>query len=218
MRNAVIAIVVLLLAAVAHAKDNPKKAPKNARGDGKVYAWQAKDGLEYEYCVPRSYDPEKGATLLVSFHGSNLSKGWTFWNHEAGEFCGDRIVVSPDGTTPNGKGGFNFLDGAKDLARAKALIEEIRETFKVTGTYLYGHSQGSFFIQHLVGAYPDLADGICAHASRYAWSMRLRPIRPLLLGRPEASISRGVSTALAASTKMRARTACVVWAPEEGSS
>lgn len=163
----IIVFVSLLICLVAmQAKENPEKEPKNARGSGKVYRWHAKDGLEYEYYVPKSYDPEAGATLLVSFHGSNLSKGWTFWNHQAGSFCKDRIIVSPDGTTPNQQGtGFNFLGDQRDLKRAKALIEEIRGIFNVTQTFLYGHSQGSFFIQHLVGAYPDLADGICAHAS-----------------------------------------------------
>ena len=89
MRHVTIALAVLIFAAGAHAKDRPKRAPKNARGDGKIYQWQAQDGLAYEYTVPRSYDPEKGATLLVSFHGSNLGKGWTFWNHKVGSVCKD---------------------------------------------------------------------------------------------------------------------------------
>ncbi len=49
--------------------------------------------------------------MTLILHGSNLSAGWGFWNHKAGEFRADDVVVSPDGSTPNGRGGFKFLRG-----------------------------------------------------------------------------------------------------------
>ena len=101
MQRMILLLWMLLCLGAMQAKENPEKEPKNAPGSGKVYRWHTRDGLEYEYYVPKSYDPANGATLLVSFHGSNLSKGWTFWNHQPGSFCKDRIIVSPNGTTAN---------------------------------------------------------------------------------------------------------------------
>ncbi len=59
--------------------------------------------------------------------------------------------------------------------------------------------------------------GSRAQFSRYAWSIRLRPTSPLELGRPEASISRAFSIALAARTKILPRTIQVECRGEFGS-
>ncbi len=164
-------LVVLALAAAAPAAigdDNPeKKLSPDARG--KVHAWKAKDGLAYEYFVPKDYDAGDGANLTVVLHGSNLDRRWTFWNHRAGDFRPDDVVVSPDGTTPNGSGGFNFLGDDKNVSRLRALLEEVKSVLNVRQTFLYGHSQGSFFAFHFAGAHPEDVDGICADASG-AWT------------------------------------------------
>ncbi|CAN5442577.1 hypothetical protein BH23VER1_BH23VER1_34960 [soil metagenome] len=98
--------------------------------------------------MPKSYDPDTGAALTAILHGSNLSRAWGFANHKPDTFRPDDIVVCPDGTTPNGSGGFNFLGEPADLDRFHALLGELRTTFKVNATYLYGHSQGAFFSLH----------------------------------------------------------------------
>lgn len=151
-------------------EDNPeKKLSPDARG--RVYSWKAKDGLAYEYFIPKDYDEKKGANLTIVLHGSNLDRRWTFWNHAAGKFREDDVVVSPDGTTSNGSGGFNFLGEPKDVARLKALVDEIEATLVVKQTFLYGHSQGSFFSFHYAGEHPGDVDGICADASgAWGWS------------------------------------------------
>jgi pimeloyl-ACP methyl ester carboxylesterase len=79
------------------------------------------------------------------------------------------VVVCPDGTTSNGQSGFNFLNAAKDLQRLHALHEELKKAFKVNATYLYGHSQGSFFSFLYAGAYPDDVQGLVGQASG-VWS------------------------------------------------
>lgn len=164
-RFAVLAALAALVAAPAAAlEDNPeKKLSPDARG--RVYGSQAKDGLAYEYFIPKEYDEKEGANLTVVLHGSNLDRRWTFWNHAAGKFREGDVVVSPDGTTPNGNGGFNFMGDAKDVARLKALLDEIKAALVVRQTFLYGHSQGSFFSFHFAGAHPEDVDGICADAS-----------------------------------------------------
>jgi pimeloyl-ACP methyl ester carboxylesterase len=148
----------------AGAGEAEQKAP-GPKTTGQVYGWKSADGLVYEYFVPRGYDPAKGAGLTLVLHGSNLDHRWGFANHKAGEFRKDDVVVCPDGTTANGKGGFNFLQNEKDLQRLKALQDELRKTFKVNATYVYGHSQGSFFSFLYAGAYPEDVQGVVGQAS-----------------------------------------------------
>jgi predicted esterase len=144
--------------------DHPEKEP-GPKTKGEVYTWKASDGLAYEYFVPKDYDPAKGANLLLMLHGSNLDRRWSFANHEAGKFRPDDVVVSPDGTTSNGKNGFNFLQSEKDLQRLHALHEELKKKFKVNATFVYGHSQGSFFTFLYAGAYPDDVQGVVGQSS-----------------------------------------------------
>ena len=156
---------LLLVAAAAWAGDDVKDKEPGPKAKGKVYSWKAKDGLVYRYYIPKKYDPEKGANLTFILHGSNLSAGWGFWNHKAGQFRPDDIVVSPDGTTPNGSGGFNFMGRPKDAKRLHALHEELKKLFKIQATFLYGHSQGSFFSFFYAGQYPEDVQGVVGHAS-----------------------------------------------------
>ncbi len=152
------------------ADDNPSLDPREGK-KGTVYKWKASDGLDYEYFVPDNYDPKVGANLTLVLHGNGLNHRWTFWNHKAGEFRADDIVVSPDGTsilesTQNPE----FLSGQADLDRLHALIEELKSVWKVRQTFLYGHSQGSFFVFFYAGEYPDDIDGVCGHAGA-GWSV-----------------------------------------------
>lgn len=142
----------------------PEKEPGKASA-GKVHEWQSKDGLRYQYFLPKSYDPAKGITLTFVLHGSNLDRRWGFANHKAGVFRKHDLVVCPDGTTSNGNGGFNSLQSTKDLERLHALHEELSERFKINATLLYGHSQGSFFSFLYAGAYPEDVQGVVGQAS-----------------------------------------------------
>jgi len=147
--------------------ENERLAPAEAK-PGKVYQWQASDGLPFEYRVPEDYDPERGANLTVVLHGNGLDHRWTFWNHPQDEFRTRDIVVSPDGTSPlNGVN--EFLGNRKDADRFHAFLAELSETWNVRRTYLYGHSQGSFFVFYYAGEYPEDVDGVVGHASG-AWA------------------------------------------------
>lgn len=164
MRTVPALLAAALLAAPAFA-DKPKSVEPGPKAKGKLCEWKSKDGLEYVYYVPKGYDEDRGANLVFILHGSNLTRGWGFANHKAGDFRPDDIVVSPDGTTPNGKGGFNFLGEPKDAQRFRALLEELKHAFKVNAVFLYGHSQGSFFALYYAGEYPADVQGVLAHAS-----------------------------------------------------
>lgn len=147
------------------ADENPSVAPAAGK-PGAVQQWKATDGLAYEYRVPKRYDPEVGANLTLVLHGNGLDHRWTFWNHPADEFRPDDIVVSPDGTTPHtGTGANEFLGEPADVARVRALIVELKAVWNVRQVFLYGHSQGSFFVFYFAGAEPTLVDGVVGHAS-----------------------------------------------------
>ena len=144
--------------------ENPRKDPAKAE-PGKVYQWESADGLPFEYRLPEDYDPEVGASVTMVLHGNGLDHRWTFWNHPPDSFRTADIVVSPDGTTPHkGTGANEFLQGAGDIARVEALLLELKETWNIQQVFLYGHSQGAFFVYWFAGAKPDLVDGVVAHA------------------------------------------------------
>ncbi len=156
-----------LLAAPARAADEPPSKEPGPKATGKIYTWKAADGLAYDFYLPKSYDPGKGITLTLILHGSNGWKGWGFSMHKAGDFRPDDFVVSPEGTTPNGKGGFNSLQSDADLQRFHALHMELKKLVKVNATYIYGLSQGSFFAHFYAGHHGEDVQGIVAHGS--AW-------------------------------------------------
>lgn len=151
--------------------DNPAVDPRDGK-HGEVYKWKSADGLDYEYFVPDSYDPKVGANVTFVLHGNGLNHRWTFWNHKAGEFRADDIVISPDGTSIlESTGNPEFLSGKQDVDRLHALIEEMKSIWKVKQTFLYGHSQGSFFVFFYAGEYPDDISGVCGHAGA-GWAVK----------------------------------------------
>lgn len=161
---ALAAAVLLSGPAVAADKGPPAKEP-GPKATGKLYTWKAENGLAYDFYLPKSYDPEKGITLTFILHGSNGWKGWGFSMHAAGEFRPHDFVVSPDGTTSNGQGGFNSLQSGKDLKRFHELHQHLKKKVKVNATYIYGLSQGSFFAHFYAGQHGDEVHGIVAHGS-----------------------------------------------------
>ena len=164
MTRCVTTVAVLLMTAPLFAADIKEKEP-GPKAAGKLYEWKSKGGLAYRYRIPKGYDKEAGANLVVILHGSNLDRRWGFANHSSKDFRPGDIVISPDGTTSNGRGGFNFLNAQKDVKAVHALIEGWKSAFKINATFLYGHSQGSFFAFLYAGEYPDDVQGVVGHAS-----------------------------------------------------
>lgn len=152
----------------------PRETDPADQSRGKVYEWKSSDRLAYQYRIPRKYDEEIGVNLTFILHGSNLTRTWGFANHEAATFRPDDVVVCPDGTTSSGQGGFNFLGKDTDVNRFHALHEELKKIFNVNATYLYGHSQGSFFALHYAGEKPEAVQGVVAHASG-VWTWTKQP-------------------------------------------
>jgi predicted esterase len=144
--------------------DKVKQEEPGPKAKGKVAEWKSKDGLLYLYYVPKGYDPDRGANLVVFLHGTGMTRGWGLANVRLGEFRPDDVLVSPDGTTSTG-GGPNFMGEPKDAQRLRGLIEELKQVFRIRATFLYGHSNGSFFALYYAGEYPSEVQGVLAHAS-----------------------------------------------------
>lgn len=140
----------------------------------KVFAWTAKCGLRYTWVVPKDYDGKAPRNLTVILHGTGLDYQWGHANNPAGVFRPDDIVVSVDGTSPGEGMSRLFLGEKKDAEAFKTFLEEMKKTFAVDSTFLYGHSQGSFFVVYFAGEHPEMVAGVVAHASG-AWSFSKTP-------------------------------------------
>ena len=142
-----------------------QRAPSD-KARGEVFEWKWADDLPYEYFVPKSYDSKTGANLVLVLHGNGLNYQWTFANHDAGKFRPDDIVVSPEGTTwmQNTKS-HEFMAGKENADKLHELIAALQKVFHVRQTFLYGHSQGSFFVFEYAGLRPDDVNGVVGQAS-----------------------------------------------------
>ncbi|MHC4598370.1 MAG: hypothetical protein ACYS47_05140 [Planctomycetota bacterium] len=108
--------------------------------------------------VPKNYDPEKGARLIVFLHGSNMNGLQYLRTFEAKGWCRNDLLTCPNGekgSDPFGANNFTFAS-AKYVA---AVVRELVAAFKVHRTYLGGHSQGGYVTYSVIMHYPDLFQG-----------------------------------------------------------
>lgn len=117
------------------------------------------DGMDYFLRLPKSYDPEKGARLIVFMHGSNMNGLTYLRSFEAAKWCGDDILLCPNGEAsgddPYGSNNFGFGSATP----VSNLTREAQAAFRVTRTYIGGHSQGGFVTYSAIMHYPDLFQG-----------------------------------------------------------
>ena len=60
-----------------------------------------------------------------------------------------------DGTSPGQGDSRLFLGEEKDAAAFCDFLTELRKQFAVAKVFLYGHSQGGFFVAYYAGEFPD---------------------------------------------------------------
>ncbi|MBI5363575.1 MAG: alpha/beta fold hydrolase [Planctomycetes bacterium] len=167
-----VALFVLFASAFARPVDDPeRRAPAASAPDSKVFAWTSKKGLRYTWTLPPGYDAKTPRNLTVILHGTGLDYRWGHWNNKVGVFRPNDVVVSVDGTS-EGQGDTRlFLGEPKDASAFAEFLEELRATFAVDRIYLYGHSQGGFFVTYFAGEYPNAVAGVVAHASgSWTWA------------------------------------------------
>ncbi len=164
-----------LLSLVPAPLDDPKRREPAADAPPlQVFAWSSQGGLRYTWVLPEGYDAQQPRHLTVILHGTGLDYRWGHWNNKPGIFRAGDVVVSVDGTSP-GEGDTRLFLGEEADARAfRDLLQELRATFAVDRVYLYGHSQGGFFVVYYAGEFPDTVSGVVAHASG-AWNWSKTP-------------------------------------------
>lgn len=163
------ALLLLAPRALAFVDDPEQREPKADAPEEKVFAWRSKGELRYTWVLPKGYDAKTPRNLTVILHGTGLDYRWGHWNNPVGLFRPDDVVVSVDGTSPGANDSRLFLGEPKDAQAFKAFLDEMRATFAVDRVYLYGHSQGGFFVVYYAGEFPDTVSGVVAHASG-AWN------------------------------------------------
>lgn len=144
----------------------PRVPPSLQAEKGTPLEWVSSSGQPYWYRLPAKIDARKPPNLVILLHGTGMKWGWAFWNYPIGSnrFRRDDICIAPEGMTPGQNGTFNFIQGEKDGQQIASLIQDFRGRFPVGNVYIYGHSQGAFFSYWFAGEYPELVDGIVAHA------------------------------------------------------
>jgi len=141
-----------------------KRAPSADAPQQQYFAWTSQGGLGYAWRLPRDYKPERPVHLTLICHGTGLDHRWGPANHPAKVFRPNDIVVSVDGPTPADKSRL-FMGEPDDAKAIHAFLEEMRSLFAVDSVFLYGHSQGGFFVVYYAGEYPGDVAGVVAHAS-----------------------------------------------------
>jgi poly(3-hydroxybutyrate) depolymerase len=181
-------LLLVLFAATGFAPAVPREGGIETRAPAanapalKWFQSDSKGGLHYAWHVPKDYDGKTPCNLTVILHGSNLDWQWGPANNPLATFRPDDIVVSVDGTTPAEGRAHNFLGEKKDADAFAAFLAEMRSLFAVRNVFLYGHSQGSFFVVYFAGEHPDLVTGVVAHASgAWNWSKMTPPVKKVAI-------------------------------------
>jgi predicted esterase len=157
------------IALAANSDNDPERhAPDATVPALKPFAWTSKNGLRYVWWLPKGYDAKTPRNATVILHGTGLDYRWGFWNNKPGVLRPDDIVLSVDGTSPDGNTRL-FLGEKKDADAFDAFLVEVRAMFSIDRIFLYGHSQGGFFTVYFAGEHPDRVAGVVAHASG-AWN------------------------------------------------
>ncbi len=156
--------------------DPPRLPPARDAPRGRVFAWTAdagseggKQGLRFTWALPKELEEGKLYDLVVICHGTGLDYRWGHANYPPEVFRPHDIVVSVDGTSPGPNDARVFLGERKDALLFRDFLLEMARAFPVNRIFLFGHSQGSFFVTYFAGEFPSLAEGVVAHASG-AWS------------------------------------------------
>ena len=168
LQRLLIAVVLLACGVRARADDPPSRDPRSGGEAHTAYAWKSAAGLRFTWCLPEGYDRGGPAHLTVICHGTGLDYRWGHWNNPPGVFRPLDVVVSVDGTSPNGETRL-FLGEQDDAQSFRDFLREMRALFRVDQVFLYGHSQGGFFVVYFAGEFPDEVAGVVAHASG-AWN------------------------------------------------
>ena len=155
------ALVLSLFAALPQ-DDFPAKAPAADADAHVAYQDTSAGGLRYLWWLPEGYDGESPRNLTVILHGTGLDYRWGAWNNAPGVFRPGDIVVSVDGPSAGRNSTRLFLGEPRDAEAVRDFLAELRQKFAVKDIFLYGHSQGGFFVVYYAGEFPETVAGVVA--------------------------------------------------------
>lgn len=178
-----VAVALLLIAPAFHATgDIEARAPSAGAPEHKWFQSTSKAGLRYAWMVPPGYDGKSPRNLTVILHGTGLDYRWGPANNPPGVFRPDDIVLSVDGTSPGQGDSKLFLGEKKDSDAFAVFLGEMKTAFAVKRVFLYGHSQGGFFVVYFAGEHPELVSGVVAHSSgAWNWSKMTAPVKKVAI-------------------------------------
>jgi predicted esterase len=162
-------LAVLLLCGRAAAEDPPRLEPTLDAAPNKAWAWTSAGGLRYTWVLPAGIAQGEKRDLVVICHGTGLDYRWGAANCKPGEFRASDFVVSVDGPSKGPEDSRLFMGREEDAAAFASFLGEMQKAFPVRRVFLYGHSQGGFFVVYFAGENGDMVDGVVAHASG-AWN------------------------------------------------
>ena len=160
------------LSAIVRADDPPRREPALDAEPATAWAWTSENHLRYTWVLPAGIKAAEHRNLIIICHGTGLDYRWGSANYKPGRFRPEDIVVSVDGPSKADDGSRLFLGNEHDAEAFGDFIVEVSKAFHSDRVYLYGHSQGSFFVCYFLGQHPELADGVVAHASGvWTWTL-----------------------------------------------
>lgn len=162
------------LVPVSRVDAQKERAPTERLKAHTSYKHQSKAGLDYMYSVPKGFKKGECARLVVLCHGTGLDYRWGLANHAHKSLRPHDVLVSVSGPTAAQNGTRLFTGTKKDRKAFRAFLGEMNEAFGTSRVFLYGHSQGGFFVIDFAGAYPKDVAGAVAHASGF-WAASATP-------------------------------------------
>ncbi len=162
--RAFLLLCVASLGTPALARELTEREPSVDAPAHKDFVWTAKNGLKLAWRIPRELNASRPVHLTVICHGTGLDHRWGPANHPAASFRPLDIVVSLDGPTPANQSRL-FMGESDDVESVAAVIAELRQRLPIDQVFMYGHSQGGFFVAHYAGERPGEVAGVVAHAS-----------------------------------------------------
>ncbi|HVR75178.1 MAG TPA: hypothetical protein VMT52_12630 [Planctomycetota bacterium] len=152
------ALVLALLAPLGAAEKVPEASSPAAVKPGQTALVRPDKGMSYFLRLPASYQPKRGARLILFLHGSSMNGLEYLRSFEAKRWCTDDILVCPNGeqgADPHGQCNFTF----ESAPLVAGVTREVTGAFKARQVYIGGHSQGGFVTYSAILLFPDLYHG-----------------------------------------------------------
>lgn len=167
-------IAASLLSAHGRAQELPGKPPDALAPAHTAFGWNSKNDLRFVWWLPKDFEPKTPRTMTVILHGRGFDYRWGWKNHPADMFRTNDVVLSVDGTSPDGDHRW-FSPEKKDADAFQAFLVEMMHTFGVERILLYGHVEGGTFALYFAGEHPDAITGLVAHDSRPSAPPKVTP-------------------------------------------